>query len=593
MPHQPVAVPPTPWLTQFHKHWKESPSRVFIRDLETHEEATPTEFLYEVLAQRDRIWASLSAQERNRIQDPSEEVFIAIIARAGFELAVLLFAVHALGGIAVPLRFNIHLDEARYFLGTCNAVLITSSQLAAPHAESISSSMGIRHISFQPSFKEDDIPQTQFELSTDNTFPEYNPSRAFSLLYTSGTTGSPKGVLSSCGATVKGMEYYMGKLALSSKDNWLLRSPVHWKGGFDFLLAAVWSGGGVEFANSVFSPGWFWERMRLSTSISVDGSENSDSSAKPITSFLGPPALLISLKETLDQIEDRDRREYELCLAGLRNLRFLLSGSMRVPESMKEVWRELLPGRELVNMYGFTEISGMVAMPDWRAERVPADNCGAYSPDTIVKISDDGEICVKGERMMIRYISSDPSANSNAFDTDGFYKTGDLGRITADGEVLVFGRASQDVIRTNCYKLNSSDVEDPLRSYPGISQPFVLGVDDASLGQRVAALLLQRTTPGSKPTAEAAALSNLSLADLRRWLAVEKGIPAFKLPALLRVLPQDEFRGTTDNGKPSKRVIARMYFDEGAVERGEVQVWDFKIKEDFTGRAWDWDGRPR
>lgn len=138
------------------------------------------------------------------------------------------------------------------------------------------------------------------------------------------------------------------------------------------------------------------------------------------------------------------------------------------------------------------------------------------------------------------------------------------------------------------YKCTAADIEDPLRSYPGVSQPFVLGIDDPVMGQRVTALLLRKPMPEAEFS-----LGDLKLANLRWWLAVEKGLPAFKLPTLLRIIRSDTFTATTDSGKPSKKKIASAYFKPEDWDSKDVQVWDVATKEDFPGdRAWDWEGRP-
>jgi hypothetical protein len=84
------------------------------------------------------------------------------------------------------------------------------------------------------------------------------------------------------------------------------------------------------------------------------------------------------------------------------------------------------------------------------------------------------------------------------------------------------------------------------------------------------------------------------LVALRKYLAIEKQLPAFKLPSLLRVIPHGEALPASDSGKPSKKKMEGVYFGSGsgAVESGEVEVWDFRTKEDFPERPWDWEGRP-
>ncbi|KAL4905469.1 hypothetical protein BDW74DRAFT_177839 [Aspergillus multicolor] len=603
-----IEVPYHPWLDQLLQHWQESPDRIFIRDLATDKEATFGEFLYEALAHRERLYKQLSPETQRRLQDPSEEVFVAIIASAGFEFAVLLLAVHILGGIAVPLRTQIHVDEARYFLGTCNAALITSSQREADHARALSSELSIPHVSFAPSnLSQSELATVQFQQVTESPtsndgIPLFNEDRGFALLFTSGTTGSPKGVLSSSGAILKGTQYYTSNLSLTRHDTWLHHAPAHWKGGFDFLLAATYAGAAIEFANSVFSLDWLLQRIASGTPMRR--------ARGPVTCILAQPALLISVKEELDKIQrEGSQEEYEGALKGIREIRVFLSGSIRVPEWLKDVWRrEIIPGREVVNAYGFTEAAGMVAMTAWDArEAVPKDCCGPHNPDLSVKVNENGEICVKGPLVMKRYISDNPNVMAGVLDADGYYKTGDVGIVSPEGIVSVLGRANQDIIRTMCYRVNSADVEDPLHSYPisipgqpclSISQAHVLGIEDAANGQRVAALLLVQDS--ANPDAQSSRQSKnkskniIDLATLRHWLATEKNIPAYKLPAALRVLRKEEFSALTQSGKASKKRIAELYFGEDAVESGEVQMWDFGVREDFGGqRAWEWEGRPR
>lgn len=247
---------------------------------------------------------------------------------------------------------QVHLEEAHYFLGTCNASLITSSQLASQHAETISSSLSLPHLSFAPS-NPPDLSNIGFELVQEShDDPTFSPDRGFCLLYTSGTTGPSKGALTSCRSVLKGMENYQRVLALSPSDKWLHHAPAHWKGGFDFQLVAAYTGASIEICNSVFSPGWFWERMQNSGGI---------------TCLQASPTLLTLIQERFDCIKGQGARQE--ALKGLRDIRIISTGSMRVQDWVKDSWRELLGGKELVNLYGMTEVAGMVSMTDWTANR--------------------------------------------------------------------------------------------------------------------------------------------------------------------------------------------------------------------------------
>lgn len=98
-----IQVPDQPWLRQLYDHWQRDPEGIFIIDHETGKEATYTEFLYEVFSHRSRLKGQLSAATLRKLQNPSEEVFIAIIAGAGFHYMVTLFAIYSLGAIVVPM----------------------------------------------------------------------------------------------------------------------------------------------------------------------------------------------------------------------------------------------------------------------------------------------------------------------------------------------------------------------------------------------------------------------------------------------------------------------------------------------------------
>jgi acyl-CoA synthetase (AMP-forming)/AMP-acid ligase II len=98
-----VHVPQQPLFTQLFQHAQKTPKQTFIRDSGNGKEATFTEFLYEVLAHGTRLKETLSQDIQARLYNPNEEVFIGLLAGAGFEYVVLVFAIHSIGGIAVPM----------------------------------------------------------------------------------------------------------------------------------------------------------------------------------------------------------------------------------------------------------------------------------------------------------------------------------------------------------------------------------------------------------------------------------------------------------------------------------------------------------
>lgn len=190
-----------------------------------------------------------------------------------------------------------------------------------------------------------------------------------------------------------------------------------------------------------------------------------------------------------------------------------------------------------------------------------------------------------------------------AYDEDGFFRTGDTGTLE-DGSLYVRGRASQDgksyyyqefeftsidlilvliVIRFSVWHVHAYQVEEAICSHPEVSQAFVLGIASETEDQRVAALLVtkRRCTP------------KLSIVQLRRWLALERQMPAYMLPTALRILEPHQAHQVpvTVSGKPVKSKIRHDLFGQGARSNGVVELCDPLDDPDIVSRPFDWAGR--
>lgn len=138
------------------------------------------------------------------------------------------------------------------------------------------------------------------------------------------------------------------------------------------------------------------------------------------------------------------------------------------------------------------------------------------------------------------------------------------------------------MIRYFGWKVNALDVEESIRQHPEVSQTFVLGIADEHTCQRVAALIVR------KPVASC---GSFKLAALRRWLAIEQKLPAFKLPTMLRTISKGDPIPMTDSGKPLKKKIEDVYFRLHPVADRQVEIWDITTQEEGMGnRQWDWEG---
>ena len=186
--------------------------------------------------------------------------------------------------------------------------------------------------------------------------PRHVESKGGALLFTSGTTGSPKGVLHSQASLYAGATNRPTPLIGASQDVYLSYAPVHWIAGINSSLTMMLKGACIDICNQVFSPAWLWKRI-----------EKGD-----VTTVFASPALLNSLADHFEQhIKPGGPSDVATALAGLHQVRSIFAGSAVVPASTMQYWQDLRQGRPLTILYGTTETQ-MVATTDWqRKEPIP------------------------------------------------------------------------------------------------------------------------------------------------------------------------------------------------------------------------------
>ncbi|MFJ5846775.1 type I polyketide synthase [Streptomyces sp. NPDC092903] len=296
------------------------------------------------------------------------------------------------------------------------------------------------------------------------------------LLYTSGSTGSPKGVLSTqrnrLSAVASGL---VGVLGMSPDDRLLWPLPLHHAMGQILCVIGVAATG----ASAVLLP-------RFSVPDVLAELRRTDD---PVTLLGGVPT-------TYGKLLDAVRGE------GLRApaLRGCVSGGMAAAPAFRRDFEETC-GVPFLEHYGSTE-AGPVTMPVPGAAR-PAGSCGRVLPGTRARIGDgtasggeapgEGELWVSGPGVMAGYHGR-PDDTAEVL-RDGWYRTGDLARIDGDGEVTVTGRLSELIIRA-AENIHPSEVEAVLRSLPGIKDAAVAGRPDDVLGEVPVGYLVPRT-PGA------------------------------------------------------------------------------------------------
>ena len=392
------------------------------------------------------------------------EARIAFIVPPGFEYVSIQWGIWRAGGIAVPLCVKHPLPSIKYVIEDTSAAVIIFSkefeQLIAP----LQNIAGIRFIPAE-SFSKQNGP-----------LPDIAPSQRAMILYTSGTTGSPKGVVTTHQNIKTQITALTSSWEWNQADHILNVLPLHHVHGIvNVLCCALWSGACCEFlpkfdAKAIF--GLFCQ--------------------KEVNLFMAVPTIYYKLIAYWNELPSNSQKEISNALKGFR---LMVSGSAALPISVLEKWQQI-SGHTLLERYGMTEI-GMAISNPYRGERKPG-YIGQPLANVQVQVVDEahqlvtpgtpGEILIKGPNVFKEYWNK-PKATQEAFTPEGWFKTGDIA-VFEDGSYRILGRNSVDIIKSGGYKISALEIEEVLRSHPQIKECGVVGIPDEEWGEIIAASLI-------------------------------------------------------------------------------------------------------
>jgi malonyl-CoA/methylmalonyl-CoA synthetase len=338
--------------------------------------------------------------------------------------------------------------------------------------------------------------------------PHLGSARRAMIVYTSGTTGRPKGVVSThetIGAQISSLVEAWG---WRPSDRLLLVLPLHHVHG---IINGLGSALAVRATCEVlprFDAEAVWRRL----------------ASGEVTVFTAVPTIYSRLIAAWDAAGADERAAWS---RGAGGLRLMMSGSAALPVSMLERWRTIT-GHTLLERYGMTEI-GMALSNPLDGDRRPGF-VGVPLPGVDVRLVDEhgvavadgspGELEVRGPGVFKEYWQR-PDETADAFRA-GWFRTGDMA-VVERGSYRLLGRTSVDIIKTGGYKVSALEIEEVLRTHPAVAECAVVGITDAEWGERVAAAI------------ELRAGTALPLEDLQRW--ARDLLAPYKLPRELRAVP--------------------------------------------------------
>ncbi len=404
-----------------------------------------------------------------------QEKPVAFLAPPGFHYVALQWGIWRAGGIAVPLSLFHPRPELEYVLDD------TTPAAAVAHPDFVnrlSSLAAERNLRFALSTEALDHAQ--------GPLPPVAPSRRAMILYTSGTTGKPKGVVTTHDNIAAQITSLVEAWGWTGQDRTLEVLPLHHIHGIVNVIAcALWAGAVCEILPA-FDARKVWDRIARGD----------------LTLFMAVPTIYVKL---IDAWEKASASERERMSRGSSRMRLMVSGSAALPVPTLERWKEI-SGHILLERYGMTEI-GMGLSNPLHGERFPG--CVGFPlPGVEARLTDEkaapvepgtpGEIVVRGRTVFLEYWNK-PEETRKAF-RQGWFLTGDIA-VQDNGVYRILGRSSVDIIKTGGYKVSALEIEQTLLTHPDIKECAVVGIQDPAWGERVVAALVMREGARFNPEA--------------------------------------------------------------------------------------------
>jgi len=450
-------------------------------------------------------------------QDDLGETRVAFLVSPGFGHVATQWGIWRAGGVAVPLATSHPPPELDYVIRDSDAGVVVADAELAPRLEALRVPAAVRRLT------------TTEALAADggSALPEVGEGRRAMILYTSGTTGRPKGVVTTHGNLCAQVRSLVAAWEWSADDRILLVLPLHHVHGIvNVLSCALWSGARCDML-AKFDAGETWQRIARGD----------------LTLFMAVPTVYHKLIAAWDAAPPERRREWS---AGCGRMRLMVSGSAALPVRTLERWREI-SGHTLLERYGMTEF-GMALSNPLVGERRPG-SVGTPLPGVEVRlVTEDGtpvgpgtpgELEVRGSGVFLEYWRR-PDATATAF-RSGWFRTGDVA-VLENGSYRILGRSSVDIIKTGGYKISALEIEEVLRTHAAVAECAVVGVEDAEWGERVCAAV--ELVPGSQ----------LTLPELQAW--AKQRLAPYKVPralSVVRELPRNAL------GKVIKPEVAKLF----------------------------------
>ena len=404
------------------------------------------------------------------------------------EWAVAALATHRCGGVVIPLNTRFKGTEAAYILQASRARLLFT----------VTDFLGTNYVSLLPAA---DRPAELEEIvvlrgtaesgttswegflaradavepaATAKRAEAIDPDDLCDILFTSGTTGRPKGAMLRHGASVRAYTAWSDVVGLREGDRYLIVNPFFHAFGLKAGILASLLKGATIIPHPVFDVPSVMRRV----------------DEERVTMLPGPPAIYQTILDHPD-----------LSSFDLSSLRLAVTGAAPVPVEMLRRMRSELTFETIVTGYGLTEATGIATMNrhDDPPELISSTDGRAIPGVEVAVVDDDGteappgtpgELVVRGYNVMAGYLD-DPDATAEAIDADGWLHTGDVAVMDADGNIKITDR-TKDMFIVGGFNAYPAEIEGMMLRHPDVGQVAVVGVPDHRMGEVGVAFVVPR-----------------------------------------------------------------------------------------------------
>ncbi|MFP4418830.1 MAG: AMP-binding protein [Chitinispirillaceae bacterium] len=456
---------------------------------------------------------------------------VAVYCNHSIDLAVSIFAISAAGGVFVPINHQLFPTQIRHILCDSEAKFLLTHKRMPVKSGELTGNNQLPHRSF---FMEELVGEAKLQRHTGAI-----ENDLAAILYTSGSTGLPKGVMLSHRNLIAGSQIVSEYLGLSKDDRLLGILPLSFDYGLNQLITMVANGGTYRF----FSFNWPNEI--------VDALESFD-----ITGLAGVPSLWILLSRS------------RIGNPPLPHLRYITNSGGAIPVPVLELLRKKIPDTDVVLMYGLTEAFRSTFLPPTELEKRPTSMGKAIPNTEIFVVSEDGKLCApnepgilvhRGPTVALGYWKKTQEtqerfrtmelAHRPELQGERVVYSGDIVRMDEQGFLYFMGRRDA-MIKSSGYRISPTEIEGVAFKSGLIKEVAAIGYKHETVGQRIKLMVVP---VGEEPDIEQRLISFCS-----------RNVPSYMVPGaveLVDAIPK------TPTGKIDYPLLYRQTHGANEMER--------------------------